>query len=271
MSNRICYECKEHGHLAKDCPRRKEQSKNLAFEDCFSFNIEHKEMIGDTENAFNNFFDTFFKEKQCYEATPVPTENTYEGDSRNNLNMSDKTSKMTKQEAPANYTQATDTECVLVTSNSNFENWLVDSETTLSIDNQDKGLTNMTRCNTEIIVGTGSKTRANKQGYRKFFPVNEDGEEIPTNLNIKVKYVSDFNKKILSLKQLTDLGWDCIYTTTQAYLRKQEDPSIMIPLQMKEDGMFYLRVKKLKRQTRQWTKMIQGRTYRFCANNLNGA
>ena len=103
----------------------------------------------------------------------------------------------------------------------------------------------MTRCHTEIIVGTGSKTRANKQGYRKFFPVNEDGEEIPTNLNIKVKYVSDFNEKILSLKQLTDLGWVCIYTTTQAYLRKQEDSSIMIPLQMKEDGMFYLRVKKI--------------------------
>jgi len=187
MSNRICYECKEHGHLAKDCPRRREQSNNLAFEDCFSFNIEHKEMIGDTENAFNNFFDTFFKEKQCYEATPVPMENTYEDDSRNNVNLSDETSKMTKQEAPANCTRATDTECVLVTSNSNFENWLVDSEATLSIDNEDKGLTNMTRCNTEIIVGTGSKTRANKQGYRKFFPFNEDGEEIPTNLNIKVK------------------------------------------------------------------------------------
>jgi len=62
---------------------------------------------------------------------------------------------------------------------------------------------------------------------------------------VKVKHVSDFDKKILSLKQLTDLGSDCIYTTAQAYLRKQEDPSIMIPLQMKEDGMFYLRVKKI--------------------------
>ena len=86
--------------------------------------------------------------------------------------------------------------------------------------------------------------RADTHVNRKFFPVIEEGEEIPTTLKIRVKYVSDFDKKILSLKKLTDLGWDCIYATTQAYLRKQEDPSIMILLQMKEYGMFYLRVEK---------------------------
>jgi len=77
-----------------------------------------------------------------------------------------------------------DVERALATSNNNFENWLVDLGATLSVDNEGEGLTNMTRCHTEIIVGTGSKTKAYKQGYRKFFPVNEEGEEIPTTLNI---------------------------------------------------------------------------------------
>ena len=70
MSNRICYECKGYGYLAKDCPRRREQSNNLKFLDCFSFNVQHNEMIGDTDNTFNNFLDIFFEEEECYEVTP---------------------------------------------------------------------------------------------------------------------------------------------------------------------------------------------------------
>jgi len=50
-------------------------------------------------------------------------------------------------------------------------------------------------------------TRANKQGYRKFFPVNENGEEIPTNLNIKGGIVFTLQLKPTSESKKTLALW----------------------------------------------------------------
>jgi len=59
MSDRICYECKEHGHLAKDCPRRKEQSNNLRIYEQWNSIVQsvdglHRDTIGEAVEQSNS-------------------------------------------------------------------------------------------------------------------------------------------------------------------------------------------------------------------------
>ncbi|MEL7196343.1 MAG: hypothetical protein AAFO96_28170, partial [Bacteroidota bacterium] len=80
--NRICYNCQQQGHLASECPEKKDNNNNRGhqnntsgsafntmFEEDFVGNIQHHEqevkseevqMIGDSNEAFNCFFDDFY-------------------------------------------------------------------------------------------------------------------------------------------------------------------------------------------------------------------
>ncbi len=282
-TNRICYNCQTQGHISKDCPKKKKggESNNTTFEDIFVGMTMHQEVDRDSKEAFDNLFDNFSNNEaediwcmECNEDTDGPdwnaildisdeyddssdaesmpgliSQNDDDSDSSDEESIDGRNENDWELEpmAPTNYTNSKDVAESFAASAADYDYWLIDSGATLSIDNNDENLHNITNCHTEIIVGTGAKTTSRKQGFRQLSVNAKDesnGQEKSMKIKIKVKFAPTFSKKILSMKQLTDLGWDVMFTTAKAYLRKQEDPSIMIPLEVGEDGMNYLKVSK---------------------------